>query len=259
MNPFFEIEKEPLWIFDSGGDSYEVPNKYAIVNNESGAVLGIVSESYKPVKNIDVYNLFNSALKNVKIEKEIHHLGRDGRKWNCDFIINDGNTYDVTGDGDIIGILIRAFNSYDGKNTFGYEIMGYRWVCENGQIFGKRSLFVQSFKHFIGNADKLISDFNLKIKLFAKNIDQWKKWTSEEFYTDNLKDFLEDKKYVGKRLNTYIVDTHLSKHLTTKWDAYNLFTEIATHKTKSKKSDGVFTLKYRIMTKLIEDFYDKAA
>jgi hypothetical protein len=261
QNPFFKIEQYPILfeqkITDGGSEFFDISNRMAIVNVENNVVLGIVSKNYTPVMNKDVYNLFQEALKHFKIKKEIHHLDRGGRKWFCDFVISGNQTeFDITGGGDIVGILIRAFNAYNGKNTFGWEIMGYRYMCENGQIFGKQSLSLRTFRHFFGKADKLMADFSLQFRLFESNVELWAKWTQREYWTDDLRKFLEDKEYIGERLKTHLIEMHLSKHYTTKWDVYNLLTYEATHKTSGKDGiSGVFTNKYKVLTKLIEDFY----
>jgi hypothetical protein len=257
MDPFFKIEQAPIWTLDNFGDRYEVPNRMAIINDSNAAILGIVSKNYIPVMNKDVYDLFLEALKHLEIKKEIHHLDKDGRKWFCDFVISGNQTeFDITGTGDIVGILIRAFNAYDGKSTFGYEIMGYRYLCSNGQIFGKRSLFSKGFRHFIGKAEKLMEDFSLQFRLFESNAELWGQWSTTEYWTDDFTKFLADKKYVGEKLSKYLIDEHVHKHCITKWDVYNIFTRIATHETQGRNNvSGVFTNKYKILTRLIEDFY----
>jgi hypothetical protein len=260
-NPFFRIEQHPVLfeqnLNNGASEFFDIPNRMAIVNAENNAVLGIVSKNYTPVMNKDVYDLFQEALKHITIKKEIHHLDKDGRKWFCDFVISGNQTeFDITGKGDIVGILIRAFNAYNGKNTFGWEIMGYRYMCENGQIFGKQSLFLRTFRHFLGKADKLMQDFNLQFRLFESNALLWGKWAKQEFVVNYFRIFLEDKEYVGERLKTHLIEKFMSVPRPTMWETYNLLTYEATHETKGKKDiSGVFTNKYRVLTRLIEDFY----
>jgi len=255
---FFSIDQKPIFWSHQGGDLLEpIPNRQALINKNTQAVLGIVSDNYKPVLNQDVYNLFGEAFDGykAKIAKEIHHLDVDGRKWSCDFVLkNDELEFNMDGKDDIVGILVRVFNAYDGKNAYGYEIMGFRWMCENGLIGGKQTFFLKSFRHFQNKVNELIEDFTPKFKNFEKNVELWSKWTNAEISPEKFENFVNEKEYVGERLKKKILDSYQS-NITTMWQAYNHLTYIATHETASKKKSGIFTNKYNIMTRLVEDFY----
>lgn len=261
---FFPIVQRPVHIFNHYDDHSgfeEIPNRMAIVNDTNNAVLGIVSKNYVPVLNEEVYNLFIDTLSEYKIKDPIHHLDIDGRKWSCDFILDDPDTnYDIAGRGDIVSVAIRAFNAYNGKNTFGYEIFGFRSMCENGMIFGKQSLFVQAFRHFVGKSKKLLEHFRLHFGLFRENVELWQVWAKEEFNRQEFLEFLSHRDYLGERLEYELIglfDNEYAKDGTcTIWDAYNLLTYVSTHKTQLKQNvSGIFGNKYRTVSHLVEDFY----
>jgi hypothetical protein len=264
QDAFFPVIQRPIHIFNhhethSGFDA--IPNRMAIVNENTNVVLGIVSKNYTPVLNKDVYDLFINALSPYKVKEPIHHLDVDGRKWSCDFILDDPATnYDITGTGDIVGVALRAFNAYDGKKTFGYEIFGFRSMCSNGMIFGKQSLFIQAFRHFVGKSQKLLERFKVQFGLFQDNAKIWSQWNKIDFTRENLDTFLLGKKYVGERLSKEIVDLFDNKYAKDGqcrvWDMYNLLTYMSTHESRLKKNvSHIYGNKYRSLVHLIEDFY----
>jgi len=258
MEPFFNVVKEP--IFRQSGR--EIPNKFVLINEETNDELGIISKDYEVVYNRQVFNLFSEAMGAYKVTKENHHLDSIGRRWKCDWVFDDDKLNMEIMPADVVGLALRFFNGYDGKTSFGYELYGFRALCSNGQVFGKKSLFSKTYQHFINSPQRLHTDFISHMTNFQINVGIWQDWAKIPFTKNQFKVFLEDKKYLGKRLSANLLQDS-SKILNmfnmdeSMWAYYNVITYFSSHETKgSKGASPIFGHGYHVLTKLAEDFYN---
>ena len=255
MNPFFEISQQPIFV-----NNREVKNRLAIVNEETGNVLGIVGKKYEIVHNSKVGDLFADALQGYDCSKILDHLDSDGKRWKRQIIFNDARLkYDI---GDIVGIMLEIFNAYDGKTSFGYEIFGFRFACENGLVTGKRSLFSKSYHHFQNNPEKLLKDFESHFETFSENVRLWENWSKITIDRSIFDDFIMEQTFLGERLSTELTENYnpLLREMDlpqTVWGAFQVITYFSTHKVKARHGSGIFSHRRFILDKLIREFYKR--
>jgi hypothetical protein len=157
-NPFFGIREEKV-LTASG---LEIPNKIALVNEDLNSIVGFVSPGYDVVHNEDISNMFAGAISDLKVAKVIDHMDATTKRWKRQIIFDDGRLTSEISTSDVVGVLLEVYNGYDGRTAYGYSLMGYRWMCSNGMVMGKKELFSQSFTHYDGNVDKLRDSFGMK-------------------------------------------------------------------------------------------------
>lgn len=254
-NPFFNVRKEKLET-----ESGILLDKIALVNDETGDVLGIVSPSYELVTNKMVDDLFAEALGDLDIFSVRDHLDSTTRRWKRQIVFkNDNLNFEITTD-DVVGICLEVFNGLDARTAFGYNLMGYRYICENGLVMGQKRLFSGSYAHYQENPARLREEFEMKFNLFKEKANEWSAWQALPFPTETFERFVLGKKYVTKKVGKDIVDSYeptlnSQKLSNNKWGAFNVLTYLATHETKARKGSNVFSNRYNTINRLAADIY----
>jgi len=255
-NPFFKIRSEGVHT-TSGLEL----NKLAVINDETDDVLGIVSPNYELVTNEMVNDLFLDSMVNIEVKEVTDHMDAITRKWKRRFIF-DGNglNFEII-KGDFVGIALEIFNGYDARTAFGYELMGFRYVCSNVLVMGKQSLFKESYAHYVNNPEKLRVSYEMKFEMFKENVDIWKRWSEESFDEETFKEFVEGRSYLGEKAKVAMVDSYTrvlnSEGLdATKYGAFNVLTFLATHETKARNGSNLFSNAFKNINRMAADLYE---
>ena len=253
--PFFDVRKEEIQT-----TSGIAVDKVAIINNETNDILGLVSPNYEVVTNESVNNLFMEALGDTRIKETHDHMDSLTKKWRRRFLFDSDETNVEIAPGDNVNILLEVFNGYDARTSFGFNLMGYRWVCENGQVMGKESMFKETYAHYIDSPDKLRNSFTMKYDAYKNTTIQWKEWTQIPFNETNFGDFINKRDYLGDRVKETIVDAYepvMNKENLneTKWGAFNVLTYLASHETKARKGSNLFSARHRNINRAAADLY----
>lgn len=254
-NPFFNVRKETITT-ESGLD---IP-KVAVINDETDDILGLVSPGYELIENKTVNSLFDDALEGLEIASVHDHMDATTRRWRRRVLFaEDSFNFEVIS-GDFVGLLLEIFNGYDARTSFGYELMGYRSICENGQILGKRSLFRESFAHYIENPEKLRLSVDGKLDAFKDNVLTWTEWTQIPFNQTDFEGFVDNRSYLGARVKESIKDAYEptmndQKLNENKYGAYNVLTFLATHETKARNGSNVFSSRFNTINRMAGDLY----
>jgi len=252
-NPFFNVRKEKL-VTESGIEL----SKVAIINDETDDVLGVVSPSYEMVPNKDIATLFEEATKGIAVFSVDDHLDSTTRRWRRRMVF-EKNAFEVL-PGDSIGIMLEIFNGYDARTSFGYNLMGYRYICENGMVMGKKDLFGESYVHYENSPRELRNSFEMKFDLFNENGKLWKKWTEIPFPQSEFSNFVSSRDYLGDKVKEAIVASYEpvmnhEKLEENKYGAFNVLTYLSTHTTKARKGSNIFSNRYRSINRMAGDMY----
>ena len=254
-NPFFPVIKEKVQTL-SGLDV----GKFALINQETNDVLGLVGKDYEIIENHDVNELFMEAISDLGVSKTIDHLDSNTKRWKR-HIVFDRNSLDFeVQPGDNVGVMLEIYNGLTGRTSFGYNLMGYRWLCENGMVSGKEKLFSESLAHYVGNPEKLRESFEMKFDLFRNQVDVWKEWVNVPFDHVAFDTFVNGQSYITEKVGKDIVDMfpvllERQNLMENKWGAFNVLTNIATHETKARRGSNVFSNRYNNVNRLAADLY----
>lgn len=270
-NPFFNVRKESL-MTQTG---IALPNKFALINEENNYPLGVVSPDYELVHNHTINGLFQDAIEGLHVDKVIDHLDNNMTRWKRWFIIDDPIvTHEITNN-DVVGLLLEVHNGFTGRVSFGYKIMGFRYICENGLITGKETFMMENFAHYVNNPARLRESFSMKFNAFKENAGIWREWTKIPFDQEKFAGFIDYHakpvgdsnikpktwEYIPPRVATSIKDSYepivnTQKLQPNMWGAFNVLTHIATHETKARNGSNVFGRRYGTVNRLAADLYN---
>ena len=254
IDPFFEVERFPVVV-----NGKEVRNREAIVN-PNGETLGIVSKGYKVVTNKDVVDIFGEAFEKVPQQSCVDHLDVEGGSFKRRIIFSK-EAFDLSViPGDSTGIMLEIFNSYNKKSGWGMRLMGYRWACANGMIFGKRNIFLRTFSHMRGVAEQIRSAFDFQVEQVHPILEQWAHWNQVEFTPKHMSVFLEKmevKEGLAEEIqHAFHQRTAVEQLGWTGWAGYNALTYMATHNLSTRKAASpLFSSSAKKLNRLAEAFY----
>ena len=264
VNPFAEINRIPVYIKENGVD--RDINSFAMVNSENRAVLGVVSEGYELIHNQEVNQIFEDAFSDIEIVEIHDHCDIGCRKWKRRFILSPEDfAWEIGNSNDITGLMLEVFNSYTGKASYGYSLMGFRWICSNGMVMGKKPIFSSTFTHMTNALEEIRQGFTRKIEAFVENVEIWQKWNGMKFTLRDMDKYLEEKPYISDKGRSRIMDTYeevmrIEKHDETRWGAFNTLTYMSTHKISTRKDNAspIFSNSAATLERLSNEFYELA-
>ena len=257
MNPFFKVERQPLYTEFNGQKLRS--NRDALINTENNTIVGEVGHNYQVIPNQEVADVFDTAFKDIKVSSIKDHLSGTTGNWQREIVIDDANfNFNVNGD-DSCKLKVIVFNGYTGKRAVGFTVGAYRLVCENGLMGWKNNLSF-SLNHLnTGIIDRIKYGFEDKVEVFGDTIKTFDVWSQERFSQDNFNTFLLTRDYLSEKQ----VDKFKALYITvkkqfneddSKWGAYNVLTAISTHYTKARRGSHIFSNGYKTVTKLVKDF-----
>lgn len=176
---FPEIVAQPVrW---EGNERLHPAHNYkAIVDANTGKLFSIVSKNYKVIRHEEALEVVEKAI-NEHPELGIYEVGTD--------FFNDGGrmrrTYRFTempfkiSVNDEVYPELHLFNSYDYSWPFIVLLGGFREICTNGLVVGKKFLHIRK-RHVWGLKELDVSkQVSTALKRFFLQTEQWRKWTDQ--------------------------------------------------------------------------------
>jgi hypothetical protein len=147
-----------------------IPNKKAIINNDTGNVISTVGQGYKTVSNEEIFSSFCKSIESSGVDATGCDINVDqtdtGARAMVTFTFPEVSMK-VNADSSETVLQLCALNSFDGSTRYVAKAGGLRMKCLNGQILGSivssyssyhtKSLDVDSSAQSIIN---MVEDFN---------------------------------------------------------------------------------------------------
>lgn len=267
-NPFFEVARTPLYT-ELNGERISV-DREALLNSETGEVLGTVGRTYKLVENQAVDDIFAEAFQNLPVEFTKDHLNGAGNRWQRDIILGGDEFTKIIGSDDVVKTKVSIWNGYDGRTSVGFALSAWRQVCSNGMM-GWRKAFGSTYAHIThGIVDSIRREFESSFANFTDNFEVWERWNQMGFTQEQFRQFVmsrvksdEDGNngYLSEKQANGIIELYeptLNQYGDdeTKWGAYNVITAIGSHNCSSRKGSYIFGASYKRVERLAQDFFD---
>lgn len=219
---------------ENGGSDDVIRGRKAVVRQDTGDVLGIVSDKYQLLEHKDVIQGFREALKDIEHSEKIT-MKKNGAQMFAEYRLSSIQV--EVKPNDIVGLRLIVKNSYDGSNSLQIILGAFRLVCSNGMIIGKR-FFTYSQRH-IGSetgikVEKLSANISKMTEQFKDTLPSFQEMSRQQVVTE--KDQMFDTKLV--KLPQYLLDSALIVYEQsddrTRWGYYNALTSAITHDIKTK-------------------------
>jgi len=218
-------------------DGTPINDRRAVVDLDTGNVLGVVSPRYKIVRNSELLKAVQPAIEDLRLNTDpiISHA-RDGAITYFKFL-GEKHQGEVR-KGDIVRFGLEFFNSYDGSTPVGFHIIAERLVCINGLVVPKsiRELHV---RHSAGASVEGFRDNLVEFFPQVKSVvELWKKWNDvqpSKLQLEETMDGLFSDKHQKTFLERFESSSNQDRNL---WGFYNILTHYTTHTMKTRNKDN---------------------
>ena len=235
----WQVEEEPIF-FGQGEELKQIESHKSLIRSTDRKVLGVVSQSYQPLQNIDAFNFFDFLIHDNDVSLEAAGSLKEGKRvWVLAKVNN--LTTDVNKD-DAVNPYLLLSNSHDGSLAIWIQFTPIRVVCQNTLSF---ALANRKENQEIGRAFRIRHQGDVNLKLAqAKN--------ALNFAKQKFQATIDEYQAMANRnISRYELDYYLSQVLDTEtpqstraypqivanfesgrgnkgqslWDAYNGLTE----------------------------------
>jgi hypothetical protein len=143
-----------------------IPGFRAVVARDNKHVFSVVTEKYRLVKNEEALELgkqcFQQIFKLTSLkDMECYNIIMPGTRSFCHIdLVHKGRTFSINAQHDTWSPYLRVTNSYNRMYALSFKIGFCRWICQNGMIFGGKSI---DFKfHHSRRVNQAEAAFNLR-------------------------------------------------------------------------------------------------
>ncbi len=137
-----------------------------IVSN--GKIVNVVSKSYGHIPNELFFSKAEQLLVEAKLNYRKRTINRNDRSFVVDFIIDNGNLFELKNKEDHILPMLRFKNSYDGSEKTSGHFGFYRQVCTNG-LHVSQAKIAFSIRHTRNCTDLILPNLNQLFEQFLDN------------------------------------------------------------------------------------------
>lgn len=224
----FPVKLEPI----TTSTGIEISKRLAVIREDTGTPLGIVSDKYKLLRHEEVVDTFRDALNDTTYEEKIQMVKNGGQLF---LTYKLGNIEIEVKKGDVVGLQFVVKNSYDGTNALQIMLGAFRLVCTNGMVIGRR-FFAYSQRH-MGTRREIAIDFiKARVGMLTQQFRKTLPFLQEmsRFEISETSNTLFDRKRVN--LPQYLLNVSENNYNLgndpTAWGYYNAMTAAITHNLK---------------------------
>lgn len=229
----FPVVLRPVY-YDSGETLEEVPKRLAIVREDTGQALSVVSTKYRLITHqalLDQVHAATDTLDVGPVPRGIY-VDRGGARMRALFKFPAlAEQVYLTG-GDTICPCIKIENSYDTTSRVSAHIGAFRFVCTNLSV-GGGGIFAGGFMAtHTGEipVERIAEQLSSYLSTFGKIVETYRRWVAEQFDWEQMGDVLDS---LPIRARKRIEDGIVQARTNTVYTAYNVATNYATHRMRT--------------------------
>jgi phage/plasmid-like protein (TIGR03299 family) len=193
------VEKRPAYFHGSGAESgnlLQASNFCAIVRDSDNAVLGMATDWWKPLQNIEAFEFFDPFIANGAAEYHTAGSLRGGQRvWVLAKLAGKNAT---VAKGDELERYFLLSNGHDGKTGIVVQLTGVRVVCNNtltyalkrGENGQEKALSINHLGNVQATLKAVQSVVDLANNTFAANLEQYRYLASKQ--VRNIERFVID-------------------------------------------------------------------
>jgi len=230
----FPVVLRPIF-HSQNGDFEEVPNRMAVIRQDSSQVLGVVSNRYRLIPHQNILDAVQSALTSLDVGLVPHgiYMDRGGARMRALFKFPSLALPVLNGDN--ICPCLKIQNTYDGTSRITVHIGGFRFVCTNLAV-GGGGVFAGGFMSVHAGEiplDEVSAQLRTYLSGFDVVVSQYRFWVEKELLSPDLENILES---FPKRPAEAIRKEISGIGAVTVYDAYNSATRYATHRMRTYRT-----------------------
>jgi len=238
----FPVSLEPVF-YRRNGAHVRVPDRRAVVRQDTGQPLAVVSDRYTLVPHSRILDVVEDVVDRLDVGTVPRgiHLDRKGARMRALFKFPSLSRPVQAGDS--ICPCIRIQNTYDGSSRIGVHIGAFRFVCTNLAVGGDGAFAGGFMAVHKGDVpiEEIAGQFAAYLGSFDRIVEVYGVWTESRL---DWSLFLEILGTLPKRAAQGIRGNLIPSQRHTVFDGYNAATRYATHGMRSVQS--AFTLLERI-------------
>ena len=230
----FPVVLHPVF-HDGAAGRKPIPTRRAIVREDTGEAIAVVSNRYTLVPHTRILDLVEQAIRplDVGVVPRGVYVDRQGARMQAIFKF-PALTRTVTGMDDICPCL-QVRNTYDGTSRISVHIGAFRFVCTNLSVGGGGAFAGGFMSVHAGDIpiEKMAEQLADYLTRFDQIVSLYGHWADQRLELGMLSSIFE-RFLRGKpeRLWNELLDAAP----TTVFDAYNVMTDYATHRTRSART-----------------------
>lgn len=241
----FPVALQPLSYTPPSASLTELPNRLAVVRQDTGAVLGIVSDRYTLLTHQDLLDVFERAISSIDagpVPSGIY-VDRNGARMRAIFKF-PALARPIRSNDEICPCLQIA-NTYDGTSRIKVTVGAFRFVCTNlavggGGAFASGFVSVHVGVIEVEQVARQLTDYLSRFELI---VETYRQWLEIPIQPDALPKLLAP---LGKRHHDKILEMRTSAGNV--YEVYNASTHYATHRTRS------FRTAFRLLDQINQEF-----
>jgi hypothetical protein len=223
-------------VYQALAGSYpEIPKRRAVVREDTGQVLAVVSDRYALVPHQRILDLVEEAIGplNVGVVPRGIYVDRAGARMRALFKF-PSLVQPVLGD-DTLCPCLKIQNTYDGSSRIAIHIGAFRFACTNlavggGGVFAGGFMAIHAGEVPIVEVTKQLTSY---LKGFEKIVELYRRWAMTEAAPETLERVLGA---LPKRVETALRPELSPTPRVMVWEAYNRATHFATHQMRSYRA-----------------------
>lgn len=249
----FPVKKVKL--MTEGGK--EVPGRRAIIREDTGGVLGVVSDRYQLVPHGDVFKAASQVSKEFGLGTEPDRVSVcKGGSVVFGRFFSQANGHVQVKVGDIVRVGVEIFNSYDGSMPVGLMLIAERLSCTNGMVVPE-TLTSFSVKHYPTLQLSDVRQYLGKVLQQVNRVaEKWHDWSETKAEEPKVREFFGE--VFGHRKRSQLLVRYLQEREDdTVWGAYNFLTRHFSHELKPRRGrlDNLRWTQWNVENPVTESFY----
>jgi len=184
----WEVRQEPVFV-KVGDDHVLVPNAMANIRSSDNSVLGIMTEKYQIVQNVEAFSFTDALLDTNVVYESAGSLAKGKRVW---MLARMPEVYKIAGD-DVEPFLVFT-NSFDGKGAIRVALTPVRVVCQNTLNMALATAKRQWSTKHMGNMQEKMLEAQRTLELATNYMqglsEEAERLLMKKISVDNLDNFL---------------------------------------------------------------------
>lgn len=212
----------------------------ALVEPDTGAIYGIMSDRYKLIKHEEVIEAVQEAFKantEYGVPTENITFLKDGARMRTKYTFPEISVN--VGNDSGLHPSVEILNSYDGGWRLNVLFGAFRLVCSNGLVIGEKVLHERRLH--VGEIDPMYIKevLNQGMETFSIQKGIWDTWVDRNIEENEKQKLIDELGFSDKQKENLMEEIEVAsgetlRNATTLWIVYNIVMQYITHKIKSQ-------------------------